>query len=77
MQPVSIEPYMRHKTQPVACLSSEISNRIDESERALRLLAAQGIADRNHYIRKLKSEGVPMHHIAKHLKISIWTVRKA
>lgn len=77
MQPVSIEPYMRHKAQAAFSLSSEISNRIDENERALRLLAAQGIEDRNRYIRKLKSEGVPMHHIAKHLKVSIWTVRNA
>lgn len=77
LNPNDVTTSMRHGVSVQKFLSPEISSRISETESALKLLAKQGIEERNQYIRKLKSEGVPMHQIAKYLKVSIWTVRKA
>jgi len=75
--PNDVTPKMRHGLSVPKALSPEISSRISGTESALKILAKQSIDERNQYIRKLKSEGIPMHQIAKHLKVSIWTVRKA
>jgi len=75
--PEPVPFFMRKVEHTNTYLSSDFCTRINESERALRLLTAQGQADRAKYIQKLKSEGVPLKQIAKHLNVSLWTVRNA
>lgn len=77
MQPLSIEPYMRYGIHFADFMNPEVSAHIQEKEFTLRKLFAQQLVERDEYIHKLKSEGIPMYQIAKHLNTSIWTVRKA
>lgn len=76
-QPQPVEPYMRYGLRFVNCMSQEISERLRENDLTLRKLTAQGLAEQEEYIRKLRGEGVPMQQIAKHLKTTLWNIRKA
>jgi REP element-mobilizing transposase RayT len=76
-KPQSVESYMRYGIHLVDCMSSEMPARLHESESILQKQFDQRLAERDEYIRKLKSEGIPMRQIAEHLKTSVWAVRKA